>query len=175
MEETREQRDKKVIAGYAANLESGRAFTLVAMSARSIIGYQPPASSREYTQALAVLAEGARLGERQAQLVSCVLRKLPALGLDSGQCVARMYDSAAEELASGFYDLMKAASPEPGRRSDNEKQYTLKDRITLAATLHCAARCYLPSGGIGWCLEALIKSEGVRVIAEARPKEAVPA
>lgn len=75
-----------------------------------------------------------------------------------------MYEAARGVLDKPFFGVLKAASPEPGRRSDNEQPWTLRDRIAFMVTLHEAARCYCPSSGYGWCLAALVESEGVPVV-----------
>lgn len=164
--ETLTEAQAKTLARVEEELMSGRTFRLVAASTRSIIGYQPPTSHRKYADALAMLAKGAGLGDRQASLIARIVPAL-TLHLQAGDMVARMYDAAAEALSGDYFDTIRAASPEPGRHSDNVHAYTLADRITLAYTLSWAGGCILPGhGGAGWCLELLRKREGVYVLPE---------
>lgn len=72
-------RDAQIITDYQAKLESGQAFSLCAMSARSIIGYQPPASHRRYVEALSMLVP-------EPGLVSA---RRHSLSRSSGRCRTR--------------------------------------------------------------------------------------
>lgn len=170
--QTRDEALQERLAQHEADMMSGRAFTLHAMSAGSIIGYQPPRGHRYYAKALTLLAAGAAISDRQATLVAYILHSLP-LHQTGGDSVRMMYQAAAEALRNGYFDTIRNASPEPGRRSDNEHEYNLNDRIVLAHTLAQAAACFLPTGSIiGWCLSDLttrqrLESEARRVASAA--------
>lgn len=154
-------KDQIVIDRYEQNLLSGLAFDNCARSAGSIIGYQPPCGHRDYAKALKVLAAGAALSDRQATVISAVLQSLP-LHQTRGETVQKMYATASEALRRGYFDTINHASPEPGRYSDNQHEYTLVDRITLMHTLNHAAACVLPTGSVtGWCLAALTERDHV--------------
>lgn len=150
--------------GYTEKLTSGEYFHLHAESARSIIGYEPPARSDAFPKALVVLAKGAALGNRQAELVSAVVHSLRAFGPTAGQAVEAMYRAAEKRLRSPYEDIICKAGPEPGRASDWTHDWTVADAATLAVTLHEAARCYIPGIGIGWALAAVVDDEGCRTI-----------
>lgn len=150
--------------GFAEKLTSGEYFRLHAASAASIIGYQPPARSDSYPKALAVLAKGAALGDRQAELVNVAARALAAFGPTAGQAVEAMYAAVERRLRSPYEDIIRKAGPEPGRPSDWTHDWTVADAATIAVTLHEAARCYLPGTGIGWALAAILDEKGCRTI-----------
>lgn len=153
----------ETIAKVEANLMDGRTFDLHAASARSIFGYQPPSSARNYAKALAHLADGARQGDRQARLVSEVIGKLP-IHSTPGESVAKLYDAAGAALERGYFDTVGNASPEPGRRSDHEHSYTLRDRLELLNTITKAAGELLPGAGShGWCVAHLMEREGLAI------------
>lgn len=146
---------------YTEGFMSGRAFANVSASVRSIGGYQPPTTSTAYAQALAILAQYARLGDRQAKLVAAVVSRLP-LHSTGGQSVAAMFDAAREELARGYFDTVGNAGPEAGRRSDHEHEYTLRDRLVTFHALKQAAGRFIPGEDRhGWAFEALMERERV--------------
>lgn len=150
--------------GYAETLTSGKYFRLHAASVRSIIGYQPPARSDAYPKALAVLAKGAALSDRQAELVGAAVHAMAPFGPTAGEGVARMYAAVEKRLRSPWEDIIRKAGPEPGRPSDYTHEWTVADAAAIAVTLHEAARCYIPDTGIGWALAAVVEGEGVRTI-----------
>jgi hypothetical protein len=152
------------VAQWEADLLSGRIFRLQAIGARSRIGYQPPSRSDEYAIAIGHLAKGAQLGDRQAKLCARVIRALPLNNTD-GDTIGKMYDAAAEAITDEFFDTIGAASPEPGRHSDNAKEFTLRDALVFYNTLNNAKSAFEPviNGG-GWCYAALVAREGVRVL-----------
>lgn len=159
--------DQTVIARVEAELMSGRTFSLCAASFKSIRGYQPPTGHRQYAAAIAVLAEGAKLSDRQATLVSRVIGSLP-LHMQAGDMVGRMYEVARKALDEPYFDTIRNASPEPGRHSDNVHDWTLADRLAFKATLAVAASKIVPTGSVlGWAFEALVERDHVRVINEA--------
>lgn len=158
---TREQaeRDAEILAKVTDQLMTGKTFALKAASCRSITGYQPPSQVRSYGDALAVLAKGTRISDRMARLVHVIVGGLP-FASTPGDTVAAMYDAAGRALAAGFFDHVGAASPEPGRRSDHEHTYTLRDRLLLSVLLANASACYLPTGSRhGWAMQAIIDQE----------------
>lgn len=161
----RTPKEQTTINRYEAQVMDGEVFRNHARSAGSINGYQPPARSDSYPRALAVLAKGAKISDRQADLVSAVVRELPAFGPTAGEAVERMFRAADARLARPYTDVIKKASPEPGRHSDHTHEWTLADRLTLLVTLTFAADCYIPgSGGVGWCAADLVEREGVRTL-----------
>lgn len=156
--------DAAIIARFERDLMSGKVFRNHAASARSIIGYRPPCGHARYAKALAVLAKGAAMGDRQATLISAVVRALP-LHQEDRQTVGAMYEAADKALSAGYFDTIGWASPEPGRYSDREDAYTLADRLTLLYTLTLAADAFIPgSGGLGWCASALVERDRVRLV-----------
>jgi hypothetical protein len=142
--------------GFDEKLTSGEYFRLHAASAASMFGYQPPAMASSYPRALALLAKGAAISDRQAELVNAVVKSLSAFGPTAGQAVEAMYRAAERRLADPYVDVIRKAGPEPGRHSDWTHDWTVSDAATFAVTLHEAARCYVPSTGIGWALAAVL-------------------
>lgn len=159
---TQMSRDTEIIERYEGDLMSGKVFRNHSRSAGSIIGYQPPTGHSRWAKALAILAKGAALDDRQASLIAYIIGAggLP-LHMQAGDLVKQMFDRAATALEKGYFDTVKNASPEPGRYSDNQHEYNLRDRLTLLHTLTHASRCFIPSGTDtpGWCWSALIERE----------------
>lgn len=155
--------EQKQVDGVAENLMSGRGFSLVAQSARSIIGYQPPLGFHKQAKVLRILAAGASISDRQATLFEQVIRDHPAAALTPGDAVAKLYDSASYSVKGDFFDLMRASSPEPGRPSDQHSPWTLSDILKFSYILSHAKAAMLPgeSPGVGWCEAALLGREGV--------------
>lgn len=165
----RDARREAQITEYGEDLLSGQVFQRAARGKRSYIGYRPPTGHRQYAEALKVLAAGAALNDRQATLVREVIGRLALHGI-AGDALGKLYEVAAEAIARPYFDTINAASPEPGRRSDNERPYTLADVATFAVTLHEAAAKLEPDIGIGWCLDAILKRE--QVVWTVRRKDA---
>lgn len=156
------ERELAQIEGYAEGLMSGLAFRNVAASHRSAIGYRPPSGTRSYAQALVALGKGAT-DDRQATLVAAAAKALTPHAHGPEATLAYVYEAVGKELARGWFDTIRNASPEPGRRSDNEHDYTLADRLRILVTLERAEAAY-PMGsvpGVGWCADALARSLGI--------------
>lgn len=163
--------EQKQVDGVAENLLSGKGFRMVAQSARSIIGYQPPLGFDRQVKMLRILAAGAAVDERQATLISQILRQHPSAALTPGDAVAKLYDAAAEVIDGEFFDLMRAASPEPGRPSEHRQDYILADALRLSYVLSHAKAAMLPGDGpgVGWCEAILLDQERVdTIILDAR-------
>jgi len=149
-----------IVARYEADLRSGRVFEMAAISHRSVRGYRPVTHSQEWRNLITAMASFT-ISDEHAQLAHAVLRDVP-LYTSYHEMLAKAYDNAASAVEKGYTDVVRLASPEPGRRSDNERPYHLGVLVQLAYALrHADVRD--PNNG-GWCLEALRSREDVRVL-----------
>lgn len=167
----RSESEQATIEKFETEMMDGTVFRNHERSAASIIGYQPPARSDSYPRALAVLAKGAKLSDRQAELVGAAVHALSPFGPTAGEAVERMFRAVARRLADPYVDVIRKASPEPGRPSNYTHEWTLADRLTILVTLRFAADCYIPgSGGVGWCAADLLARENVRTLMASEVK-----
>jgi len=158
-------RNAEIIASYEAGVISGEVFHNAARAVRSQYGYEPPVGYRRHAAMLKVLAEGAALGERQAALIDPIIASTRGAACRyPREAVGQLYEAAVVALREPFFDVLLAASPEPGHPSASRKDWTLGDRLALLVTLHEAGRAIIPDTGIGWCLAALIKRESIRTL-----------
>lgn len=147
--------DQAIIEKYREDVLSGRTFTLHAMSARSIRGYQPPISRRDWAFAIETLAKMAASSDRLAQVAANIIGRVNLYG-DKGQAMAAIYERAEEALSKGYTDVIGRAGPETGRPSSYEHEFTLYDRVALMYWLELACRPLASKApGVGWCLAAL--------------------
>lgn len=155
-----EQRAARTLDSYRDALLSERA-GFSGVSARSRTGYQPPITRSDYSHAMRVLAEMARESDPLARIASRIIGKVNLYG-DASQAEAAIRDAAGAAVAEGYTDVIRLASPEPGRRSDAKRAYTLRERIVLACWITAACRPFITSVyGIGWCLEDLARQHRV--------------
>lgn len=155
------ERDAYVVDRVRTDLLSGRSFTLAAEGVESIIGYQPPLGYRRQRNAIRLIAEG-MTDDRQTELLAPALRCFDA-GLTPPQAVGKAYRFVAASLDQGFEDVVRKASPEPGRKCDWHHDYTLADVLRASQTLRKAYDACIPGeGGTGWCEAILCEIEGIR-------------
>lgn len=155
---TRTEQRQATLERYEAEVLDGTVFMNHANSHRSRYGYQPVCSRRTYARAVAALAEMAADTDPLAQIAHAILGAgLPLYGTEADLYEA-LYRRADAAIADGYTDVVKLSGPEPGRRSDAERSYTLAERIQV---LHYLAKA--TGTNIGWCLQALTERDRIRV------------
>ncbi len=162
-------RENAIIDEYRVKLETGQAFALAASAARSRRGYEPPISRRDFRHVMATLAKMAGESDELAQLATAIMHKVNLYGTPS-QVQARLYDAALEALNKGYTDVINLSSPEPGRYSDNKRDFSIHTRVTLMAFLSIAKQPLERSApGLGWCLAELCRRQHQhRLVEEAK-------
>lgn len=137
---------------YIEAFESGEAFTRKARSLGSVYGYQPVATVRGYAHAMRTIALLAERGEQFAQVAGAIFGRVNQYA-NGYEAAAQVYRAAAEALGRGFTDTRNLASPEPGRRRDNQRDYTVAERLAIMVYLDEAVR-YLVTDtvGGGWAM-----------------------
>jgi hypothetical protein len=158
------EQDAARIEETRERLLSGRTFSMSAAGYRSAYGYRPPCGRDQYAHVVQTLGRMAAQSDSFAQIAAAILNGgLNPYG-NRDELAAKVYEGAAKALASGYDDVIKRASPEPGRYSDAQRGYSLGECILLdywlaEATAKCAS--HLP--GVGWCVDALARAERVHV------------
>jgi len=148
------------IERYEADLVSGRVFARHAASARSVFGYQPAATARQYGTAMQVLGHMAAEGDHMAQVASKILGRVN-LYATPAQAVAAIYEAASQAMAAGFDDVIGRSGPEAGRHGDHQHETTLYFAASVAVWLSKVARCYGHHNSIGWVLADIIERHNV--------------
>ena len=142
---------------------SGQTFRLHSASLRSHIGYRPPTGSRRYGDAIQVLAAKLAGDRRFCHLFQAIVRRMNPWQ-SPGETAAAMYEATEALLETGWHDTLNAASPDPGRHSENCHTFSLRDRLQLLAIFQLAT---VKLGADhqenpGWCWSFLAEREGVR-------------
>lgn len=151
-----------VVDGLRDALMSGRSFANAAMSARSCLGYMPPISRDQWSHAMNVVAQMANESDPLAQVASRIMGKLN-LYATRAQAEAALYEAAGDALRAGYTDTIRLASPEPGRRRDAQRDYTLRERAAIDCWLEMACRPFSSGvSGRGWAMEVLLDALRVR-------------
>ena len=158
----KEDSQARTLERVRKELASGETFSLVAASHRSRYGYQPPTSRWQLSHFLTVIGHMSAESDAMLMLASHVLSQGFSLALTPGQNCARAYDAAFMVLSEGFFDSVRAGSPDPGRRSDLQREFTIGERVRLLAWLsEACARMDTCASGVGWCVEIIAKELGV--------------
>lgn len=143
-------------------LLSGAAFSWAASSNRSVIGYQPPITSRDYGHVLQVAGEMAKAGDLFAAVAREIVHRVNLYGTRS-QVLAAANEAVAQFVRHGYDDVIGRTGPEAGRPSSHHHAVTLGQAIALRYYL---AEIEAPMGssipGVGWGVETLAKEAGVR-------------
>ena len=150
-----------IVTGYAEDIRTGRAFALAAASHRSRRGYQPVLDRRSWSDVNLSLAKMARDSDALAAVAAKIIGTVNLYGTRPDAC-ARVFDAAREALAEDYVDVVGLSGPEPGRRSDRTRAYTLRERIAVMAWCYVATGPISGGGiGFGWALEELIDGHGI--------------
>lgn len=150
-----------IVDRYAGDLDTLKAFANAEASHRSRRSYMPPLTNREYGKVIEALGRMAQSGPRMASVAHKTLAKVNPYG-DRAQACVSVFSGFAEALRGEFFDVARAASPEPGRYSDNHKAYTLADKIVAYAWANVVLAGLTDSvPGHGWALTDLAAREGI--------------
>lgn len=156
------ERELEIIGEYREKLLSGEVFRGYGRGAASIIGYQPPTGYRSLAPLLEVVA---KMGSKSSALMTislAVLRSGVSQSFTPGENAAKVWFAAEEAVKRGYFDAVLAGSPEPGRRSDQERAFTEAELLTVLVYLSEATRkLTLSGGGVGWCASYLAREAGV--------------
>jgi len=159
--EDREDHAQTIIDGHARDLASGKVFRNHAAGMGSRIGYLPPLNRTQWAECIHVLTQMARMGDQYAQVAVAIVGSVNLYG-DESQAGHKVWAKAEEALAAGYDDVINRASPEPGRWSDNQRDYTLRERVVIECWLSKATAPFQRGGGgIGWCTAALVRDLGI--------------
>jgi hypothetical protein len=167
-------RDQAVIDRVEADLLSGRYFTLKATSNRSVPLGRGPIASRDWANIMRAIAVYAAGGDRSAATASKLFGRIN-LYLTPNEVVAQVAEVLAEVVREGYWDVVAATGPDAGRPSQHQHATDLHEALRLALLM---TEVELNAGwighapGIGWCVDALMKREGVTALAHVYPKVA---
>lgn len=140
---------------YRADVMSGRTLVLHAQSHRSRYGYMPPIGRQAWATCMGRLAQMASESNELAQVANAIIGRVNLYG-DAAQAATSVYEHAYEAMNKPYDDVMRRASPEPGRYSDNQHEWTLLQRIAVMYWLEYACRPFARSAaGVGWALASL--------------------
>lgn len=141
---------------YREELERGTTFHYAAQSHGSRRGYEPPCTRRGWSHAIVTLGRMAAVSDPLAQLARAAIHGLNLYGTDSQAC-SKIYQQAATAVAAGYDDVIRRASPEPGRPSTWVRPYTLRELVIAVHWLEYATR-QMNTGsanGVGWAARAV--------------------
>lgn len=150
------------IERYRADLVSGRVFALAEISHRSRSGYEPPTTRQAWSQAVVTLGKMAAVSDPLAQIAQVIIGRLNLYGTNS-HLVASAYMGASKAIDEGYTDVIRRSGPEPGRRSDHHRPYSLAECAQAAAWLAYAFETSTLGSlkGLGWALAQVLREEGV--------------
>lgn len=155
-------REREIMDEVSENLLNGRSFDMCARSERSAIGYRPPCPRKYWAIAIETIGRMANESDVLAQLASKLLTSIP-LYQTNNELRAHIMESAGKAIRDGYLDVIRLASPEPGRRSDAQRAFTLYECLTLDVWLNLAVPCPDTAPGIGWVVSKLIEENRVRM------------
>lgn len=163
MEMTQERR-QEILSSYADSMVDGECFTGMARSLRSIRGYKPPPTSREIAALYSAAGKLAAMGDSYVPFAMAIAHA-GGQYQSSGELLASAYEAVARVLATGYTDVIKLASPEPGRRKDAQRRYKLREALTVSEVLTDVQLAFggihgVP--GIGWVEEAIREDCGMQ-------------
>lgn len=175
MTQTAEQRaaaNAERVEEYARDLVSGEVFRKIEASQRSRRSYHGagPLGYRAYSEMLAAVARFARESDRHADVAYRIVHDAPLYNTEA-EVLAKIADVLAQVCAEGYFDVVGAASPEPGRRSDHSHPTTLRWalQLDLLWTEITTRVDTSTSNAIGWCAQALLDREHVTVYQHTYP------
>lgn len=145
---------------YREDVASGRTLRTHAMSARSVRGDWVVTSRRPWAHCIQTLGRMAAVSDPLAQVVRGILGKVPLYQTGS-EAVAKVYEAAAQTMSAGYEDVIRGAGPEPGRRRDRRRDWTLAERVAVMVWLELATHeLDRTPFGIGWALHRLVEETG---------------
>lgn len=160
--QTAEDRDAATAAQMRDDLMSGAYFTRHAVGHRSRRLGGPPVAREAWAHATETVARMARTSDALAQVARALL-PLP-LYQTGGELAAALYEAARQALWSRYDDVIGRTGPEAGRPSQYVRDWTLQERVLIAAYLAEAAAPVSDSvPTLGWVLQRLIRDEGLYV------------
>lgn len=165
------EREQAVIDRVEADLLSGRYFTLIANSHKSVPLGRGPASARGWGGAMQAIAKFAAEGDWFASVAYRTLGRVN-LYLTPNEVHAQIAARFADIVAEGYTDVIGMTGPEASRPSAYEHPTTLRQAILLALLMvevHHRSDFLGSVPGIGWCLRALMERENVPVSAHLFP------
>lgn len=160
MAELTQTQRQTIMNRYADELADGVVFTRIGASLRSIRGYKPPPAKREIAALYSAAGKLAAMGDSYVPF-AMALAHAGGQYQSSGELLACAYEAVAQVLRTGYTDVIKLASPEPGRRKDAERRYTLREALTVSEVLTDVQLSFSAINGvpgIGW-VEALIRED----------------
>lgn len=171
----------ELTAGQQAGIErteeyllSGYYFTLIAQSAASRYGYQPPVGYSYWSAAMTAVAKYGSWSDRMAETAFQLMGKINLYGTEA-QAVQKVAEILSGIVRTGWYDTIGATGPEPGRPSSHQHATKLRDALYLAALMdevEAALNYNQPKANIGWALKHLIERENLTIHACYLPRVA---
>lgn len=177
MTTTTTERDQKLIDRVEGELLSGRTFTLIEQSHRSVRLGGPPATSRAYGQIIETLGRFARQGDWHTAAVREAIVKVNPYVTPNEQ-IAQVAGVLAEFVRKGYFDVISATGPEASRPSAHQHATTLRQALLLSLLMVEVKEAADFSGsvpGVGWCVQALMEREGMTFPAWGKRLQALSA
>ena len=164
----RPEREQQVIDRVRAELISGAAFargvtTHLANERVQRCG-PPPIRHDEWAGMMASLAAFASTSRFGADVANRIMPKINLYGTP-WQAMAAINLALSEIVTEGWFDVVAATGPEPGRASSHQHALTEREVVLLALLGHeLQAHVAAPLGsapGVGWCLQAIAEEHGL--------------
>lgn len=154
--------DDMLTCDYSERLRSREAFRCAWRShaGRRVGG--PPVARESWAHAVQTMAAMAYRSDALAQVARHVLSGGLPLYQTGGELCAAIWRGAFEALGQPYHDVILRASPEPGRPSDQKRDWTLRELVLVYA--YCQIACAPESAtapGYGWALEEAATAAGV--------------
>lgn len=151
-----------IIERVRGDLLSGRSFLMASAGHGSVLGYKPPPSHRDVA---ALYSAAGRLAARGDVFVPFAMALSRAGGQyqSTPELLKHAYTALAQVVREGYTDVIRLASPEPGRRKDAERPFTLREILTVSGEMR-EAMSGMHLGhltGPGWCEQALNREVGL--------------
>lgn len=154
-------KDVAVIERVRENLLDGTFFRNAAASGRSALGYRPVLNRADWSHAMTTLGKMAAQSDAMAQIASQIMGKVNLYGTRPSAS-AQIYEAAAIALANEYDDIVGRSGPEAGRYSDHHREFSLRERVSLAYWLaEATAPMQDCVPGVGWCVTAIARAEGI--------------
>lgn len=150
-----------IVSTYREDIDNLKVFSVQAASHRSRMGYMGPISNRDYGKIIERLGRMAQQSPQLAGLLPSILPKVNQYGDRKQACVA-ILEGFREGLSKEFFDVARAASPQPGRYSDTHRDHTLRTKIAALAWAQVVmAGLTDSSDSFGWALTAVAEEDDV--------------